>query len=65
MKVDIRDLSSDPIEKDLHGLCSRTIRLFYKDDLNIDVGTDLGRVCLFQGVILMKRGIAPTEMLKR
>ena len=59
MKVDIGALSSDPIEKDLHGLCSRTIRLFYKDDadfkkntydLNIDVGADLGRVCLVKGV---------------
>ena len=59
MKVDIRDLSSDPIEQDLHGLCSRTIRLFYKDDadfkkntcdLNIDVGTDLNRVRLVKAV---------------
>jgi len=59
MKVDIRDLSSDIIEKDLYGICSKTILLFYKDDadfkkntydLNIDVGADLSRVCLVKGV---------------
>ena len=59
MKVDIRDLSSDILEKDLYGLCSKTIRLFNKDDadfkkntydLNIDVGADLSRVCLVKGV---------------
>ena len=59
MKVHVSDLSSDATGRGLHESCSKTVRLFYKDntdfsenayDLNIDVDTKSNYVHLAKGV---------------
>ena len=59
MKVHVSDLSPDATGRGLHESCSKTVRLFYKDntdfsenayDLNIDVDTKSNYVHLAKGV---------------